>query len=471
MTAGVAETPRWWTEVQAQLEGILPGLRVAFYASGGSAYHHAALVAHWGGMPVPLTAREISNGGLSAFDVLIMPGGGLNGMAGLLHPLGRDGAAAIRAWVQTGGRYIGSCAGAYLPARWPGGFARDHADQRALQLLDLPIANASEEGLGGIDSPGVGVVEAELQGSGHWLSTGLPQRFLVVHYNGPCFLPPGDCGWGVTRVAGRSGAFTPWEEMLGGTEDDGSLLADGLIRQGASNVVAAPCGAGDVVLFGSHPEFGFSSLQLGWGVAARLFGNALATATPLKRPRILDLAVLSESATPDLSRLADRYARAAERLQGWQVAPMPTAPGFLGLTATELWRQGLSEAAQLTQGVAVALRGLAQAAAIPASLHHWIDTPAPDAQDYGFVGLVQLVAQVPTLMDRAEALQGTELPVHTSPYGDWPDHPYHLLVSSYLSAAGLMADAALATGTLIRLGHVDVRLPHPLFSTERSHHD
>lgn len=479
MTAGAAETPRWWAEVQAQLESILPGLRVAFYASGGSAYHHAALVAHWGGVPVPLSAREISSGGLSAFDVLIMPGGGLNGMAGLLHPLGRGGAEAIRAWVEAGGRYIGSCAGAYLPARWPSGFAQDHAEQRRLQLLDLPIANASEQGLGGLDSPGVGVVEAELQDSGHWLSTGLPHRFLVVHYNGPCFLPSGDCGWGVTRVAGRSGAFTPWEEMLGGTGDetgdDGSFLADGLIRQGASNVVAAPCGAGDVVLFGSHPEFGFSPLQLGWGVAARLFGNALATSRSRNRAGGGVRSTLPDQAShhPDLSRLADSCQHAADRLERWHSSPgsVRTSPGFLGLTATELWQQGLLEAAQLGQGVAVALRGLEQTAAIPASLHHWIDTPAPDAQDYGFVGLVQLVAQVHALMDRAETLQSTGLPVHTSPYGDWPDHPYHLLVSSYLSAAGLMADAALATGTLIRLGHADVRLPHPLFSTARSHHD
>lgn len=475
MSVAIVETPRWWTEVKVQLAGILPGLRVAFYASGGSAYHHAALVAHWGGVPVPLSAREISSGGLEAFDVLIMPGGGLNGMAGLLHPLGKNGAAAIRAWVEAGGRYIGSCAGAYLPARWPSGFARDHADQRALQLLDLPIANASQEGLGGLDSPGVGVVEAELQDPGHWLSMDLPQRFSVVHYNGPCFLPPGDCGWGVTRVAGRSGAFTPWEEMLGGGGDDGSFLADGLIRQGASNVVAAPCGAGDVALFGSHPEFGFSPLQLGWGVAARLFGNALATSKSRNRACEDVRSTLPAQAShhPDLSRLADSCQHAAERLERWHSSPgsVRTSPGFLGLTATELWRQGLLEAAQLAQGVAVALRGLAQAAAIPASLHHWIDTPAPDAQDYGFVGLVQLVAQVHALMDRAETLHSTGLPVHTSPYGDWSDHPYHLLVSSYLSAAGLMADVALATGTLIRLGGYDVIVPHSLFSTDRSHHD
>ncbi|WP_407571955.1 hypothetical protein [Deinococcus altitudinis] len=472
-----AEAPAWWTEVQAGLKDTLPGLQVAFYASGGSAYHHAALVAHWGGVPVPLTAADISGGALRAFDVLIVPGGGLNGMGGLLRPLGRDGAAAIRGWVLAGGRYVGSCAGAYLPARWPDGFAREHADQQALQLLDLPIANASEEGLGGLDSPGVGVVEAQVQDAGHALSMGLPPRFPVVHYNGPCFLAPD--AWSVTRLAGHGEGFTPWERMLEGT-DPGPVLADALITQGASNVIAAPHGAGSVVLFGSHPEFGFSPLQLGWGVAARLFGNTLATAGALNRAGRQESggkvnADLSPPPAdpPDLLDLADTFEQAASCLHLWRAVPGPlqTSPGFLGRTAAELWQGGLLEAAQLGQAVASALRGLARASPVPAGLRHWLDTPAPAGQDYGFVGLVQLAEQIHALLDRAESVRNAERPPLTSPYGDWPDHPCHLLVSSYLSAAGLMADAALATGTLIRLGRYDVQIPHPLFSTDRSHHD
>ena len=468
-----AEAPAWWTEVQAQLADPLPDLRVAFYASGGSAYHHAALVAHWGGTPVPITAEAIATGGLSAFDVLVMPGGGLDGMDGLLRPLGQLGAEAIRAWVNAGGRYVGSCAGAYLPARWPAGFARDHDEQQAMQLLDLPIANGSEKGLGGLDSPGVGVVEAQLRAPGHWLSAGLPEHFLVVHYNGPCFLPPE--AWAVTRLAGRSEAFTPWEGILNGTEANVPSLADHLIREGASNVVASPCGAGSVVLFGSHPEFGFSPLQLGWGVAARLFGNALGTTSRQgQRGRAVHRSQPDQATHhPDLIHLADTYQRASGRLQHWQFAPAPlqTSPGFLGLTAAELWRVGLLEAARLGQDVAAALRGLARASPVPPGLQHWIDTPAAPGQDYGFVGLVQLAEGIHALIDRADTLHGFNPTPSTSPYGDWPDQPYHLLVSSYLSASGLMADAALATGTLIRLGGYDVPLPHPLFSTDRSHHD
>ncbi|MGY2893865.1 BPL-N domain-containing protein [Deinococcus sp. UYEF24] len=472
MTAATGQTPRWWTEVQAQLVGSLPDLHVAFYASGGSPYHHAALVAHWGGTPVPLSAESIATGGLSAFDVLIMPGGGLNGMGGLLRPLGRAGAEAIRAWVEAGGRYIGSCAGAYLPTRWPEGFAHEHAEQRAFQLLDLRVANASEGGLGGLDSPGVGVVEANVQDAGHWLSAGLPPRFPVMHYNGPCFLPPSD--WGVTRLVGYGEAFTPWEHMLEGPAEAGPVLADALIRQEASNVVAAPYGAGSVVLFGSHPEFGFSSLQLGWGVAARLFGNALAMTARREFGGEFGRTVSpTPAAHPNLAHLADAYQHAADRLIHWQFArpSLQTSPGFLGQAASALWRDGLLEAAGLGQAVALALRGLDQTSPVPAKLQHWLDTPAAADQDYGFVGLVQLAERIHALIDQSDTLYGSSPPVSTSPYGDWPDHPYHLLVSSYLSASGLMADAALATGTLIRLGGYDVPVPHPLFSTDRSHHD
>ena len=42
-----------------------------------------------------------------------MPGGGYLGMAGQLAPLGAAGCRAIREYVESGGMYIGSCAGAY----------------------------------------------------------------------------------------------------------------------------------------------------------------------------------------------------------------------------------------------------------------------------------------------------------------------------------------------------------------------
>ncbi|ULH13883.1 hypothetical protein MF271_00095 (plasmid) [Deinococcus sp. KNUC1210] len=103
--------------------------------------------------------------------------------------------------------YIGSCAGAYLPAHWPDSFAQQHRQQQALQLLDVPMANAADAGLGGLDSPGVGVVQAQ-RVPGHWLTVGLPDHFELVHYNGPCFLPAATAT-GVARLVGYGRDFTP----------------------------------------------------------------------------------------------------------------------------------------------------------------------------------------------------------------------------------------------------------------------
>uniref|UniRef100_UPI00286991D3 BPL-N domain-containing protein n=1 Tax=Deinococcus sp. TaxID=47478 RepID=UPI00286991D3 len=250
--------PAWWSEVRAELSPALAHLRVAVYASGGAPYHHAALIAQWGGVPEPLSAAQIQAGDLKNHDVLVMPGGGLLGMGGLLAPLGVAGSEAIREWVAGGGMYIGSCAGAYLPATVPASFTAQHPAIRPLHLLDVPLANGADAGLGGLDSPGVGVLHATVSDPGHWLARGLPAHFEVVHYNGPCFTPhAGSEVTAITRVEGTGIAFTPWEHSLPGAS---TPLVETLVADHAANVVTGPFGDGTVVLFGSHPEFGFDVL-------------------------------------------------------------------------------------------------------------------------------------------------------------------------------------------------------------------
>jgi glutamine amidotransferase PdxT len=108
----------------------LSELRVALYGSGGAPYHHAGLVALWGGDPVPLRADAIRNGALDGFDAIVFPGGGMRAMAGMLDPLGVEGAVAIRRWVAEGGMYLGSCAGSFLPAAVGDGTASSRASPR-----------------------------------------------------------------------------------------------------------------------------------------------------------------------------------------------------------------------------------------------------------------------------------------------------------------------------------------------------
>ncbi|THF86036.1 hypothetical protein E7T09_12380 [Deinococcus sp. KSM4-11] len=455
-------SPAWWTALRAELAPVLPRLRVALYASGGSAYHHAALVAQWGGVPEPLTTAQIQAGDLAGYDVLVMPGGGLLGMGGLLAPLGEEGSRMIRDWVAGGGMYIGSCAGAYLPANVPASFAGQHPAIVPLHLLDVPLANGADGGLGGLDSPGVGVLHATVSAPAHWLTKSLPPHFEVMHYNGPCFTPMhGSDVTAVTRVEGTGTAFTPWERSLPGTTP---TLVDTLIETRAANVVAGAFGEGTVVLFGSHPEFGFDALQLGWGEAARLFGNALLHQAGRKRS--LPCEATGAALTVDLADVADALTTASERFQRLStITPeLSGAPVFLGQTAPDLWRAALSEAATLSADTATYLTSLTS---VPSACAAWIDSPAAPEQDYGFVGLRQLAAQILGLLDQAEEHLRSPPPPVTSPYGDWDRHPYHLLASSYLSAAGLTAAASLAAGTLGTLAGTDRLPPHPMFQEER----
>jgi hypothetical protein len=264
-------TTSWWTDLARDLRDELAGLRVAVYGSGGSPYHHAALAASWGALPVALSADAIRRGTLSDVDVIVFPGGGARAMAGMLDPLGVEGAAAIREWVAAGGMYVGSCAGSFLPAIVGDAYWGAHPESRELHMVCARLANGSDSEWEGLTSPGVGALDMEVTRPGHWLARDLPERFRLVHYNGPMFLPQGPTGGdarlgsvdGVARFVSRTPRFTPSEAFM--AEDPSSVAAqvfDRGVAAGASTAIAAPYGEGVVVLYGSHPEFGFDAIQL-----------------------------------------------------------------------------------------------------------------------------------------------------------------------------------------------------------------
>jgi putative intracellular protease/amidase len=60
-----------------------------------------------------VSAQQIRDGALKGFDIVIQGGGGSRAQAAALQTSGRD---AIRTFVQSGGGYLGVCAGAYLAA-------------------------------------------------------------------------------------------------------------------------------------------------------------------------------------------------------------------------------------------------------------------------------------------------------------------------------------------------------------------
>ena len=487
--------PDWWRELRSTLPEVLRGLRVGIYGSGGAPFHHAALVALWGGEPLPVRAEDIREGMLEHLDVLVFPGGGMTAMSGMLTPLGVDGARAVRAWVAEGGMYLGSCAGSFLPAAVGESYWQAHEEARQLHMVSATLANGSDSAFEGLTSPGVGTLEVVLVDRDHWLTAGLPERFELVHYNGPLFtLDAHDIAsdaafspaCGIIRPVAAGADFTPSEGFLAG--DSGAVqdtLLDRCLARGAYNGITARYGAGEVVLFGSHPEFGFDVLQLGWGTGVRLLANVLqhqaeqresANRVPPKafEPDVKEANEILRDALVEagaaLERIADGFRDLHEADSGEWLEP-GNAPAFLGRSPAQLWGEATRTAAKVADEVAALTRRLLTETIDLHAAARWIDEPPLPNQDVGFMGLRQLVARIEkgVAAARRQLYEDATPPAHA--YDGMDSHPYHLAAASYLSAAGLTAAAFLSlTVIVMAVGHGELvpleMLVQPVASTE-----
>ncbi len=439
-------------------------LSVGVYASGGSPYHHAALAALWGARVRPVSAAEIRAGGLARFDVLVMPGGGARAMAGLLEPLGDDGARAVDAWVRRGGMYVGSCAGSFLPARVGASFWRENPAAASMCMVDARLFNAGDGISAGLTSPGVGTIEAAPTRPSHWLARGLPPRFHLVHYNGPMFDPSwtGDDprlgeAVGVARFAGATDDFTPGEGFM--APPPSPTLFDRGVAAGCATALAADVDDGTVVLFGSHPEFGLGVLQLGWGEGVRLFANALAERSLRRGDAPPPPAAPGPATGADLGAVAAGFERVAERLVEVRALPFERVaaggrlPSFLGRSPQRLWLEALDAAALAAAAGARQARAWHGAPVARDDVAVWLEHRPPPEQDVGFRGLLPLLEVIEARLVRAAELARSGAPCLAHAYDALDDHPYQLAASSYLSAAGLTASALLALsafGTRLR---------------------
>jgi hypothetical protein len=460
---------------------------VGVYGSGGAPWHHLAFCAVHGAEVRVVRAEDIEAGRLHGLDVLIVPGGGAAAMAGLLAPLGESGAAAVRRWVEGGGTYLSSCAGSVLPLALAGEADAALPLARCLRMVDVPLANTGDATLGGLSSPGVGRIEVRLD-SQHPFARGMPERVELVHYNGPLFdlsALPGTVhpfAW----PTGASEGFTPAERFLlapgaeAPADEETTLLR--CIASSAATGMEASVGRGRAVLFGSHPEFGLGPLCLGWGQGSRLLlaallgevsgrvrrirvggGKASASQAPGPAGRAGGTAVLGETwavrrdrpgveapllaaeAVLALRTAAARFVELAGREpSAWLDAGF--APSFHGRDARTAWREDSAFAARAAAAAADDLAQLVPE--LTADDLPWLDDEARPGQDFGAMGLTQLVRAVRDRLDRTDAalLHPPRRPAHA--YDLFDDHPFHLAVGSYLSAAGLVAAALLTVAVL-----------------------
>lgn len=453
------------------LSGALAGRRVGVYGSGGAPFPHLAFAALHGAEVRVVRAEDVAAGRLARLDGLVMPGGGRCAMAGLLAPLGRDGAAAIRRFVEDGGVYLSSCAGSVLPLALDGAAAEAHPEAAAMRMVEVPLANRGDATLGGLASPGVGRIRVRLDAESP-LGEGLPAEVTMVHYNGPFFDVPGGGAAGVRPFAWPRAAeegFTPAETFLGAgggdAEREGETTFAACVRRGAAGGLDAGVGRGRAILFGSHPEFGLGPLQLGWGEGARLLLNALRLVPARgrggdgfgpwrprpQRPGALP-AELADEVASGLRCAAERFDRLRLRAQAAWLAP-GLAPRFHGLAARDAWQRDAGVAAGVADATADLLASLRDR--LDAGDLGWLDDAPRQDQDVGAMGLLQLGETALAMLERAEArLEAPpERPAHA--YDGLETHPFHLAVGSYLSAAGLTAAAALASAALAARHGVD----------------
>ena len=440
------------SKLRSALAPHLSRLRVAVYASGGAPSHHLALLALWGGNPEIIYADEIISGKLSEYDAVVFPGGGLAAMTGQLEPLGKTGMTTLRRWVEAGGSYLGSCAGSCHPLRMSDAYNEAYPDASPFQICDVTPLNAAA-GAWGLDSPGTGRLRVLPEDCP--LFEGLTGPFEIVHYNGPLF-PPSTGAAG--KVLGSTDDFTPFEvsqESSGKGEAQPTTLGRAT-SQDARVAYQRRVGEGQVIVFGSHPEFGGSTLQLGWLPGVRLLANALSCVPAQSTPLSPKTDILTEQVPLDFGqRAAELKALLAQAAPLRERLPAET-PSFLGLSGVELWDAVITEAQEL-------LRGLEHWAADCPSGNttsgvHLLDCTPKPGQDVGFMGTCQLLGQALSLTQRAVDPKA-EWPEFTGAYDQLETHPYHLLVGSYLSAGGLIAAAALQATAFTALN----ALPQPYF--------
>ena len=448
----------------------LVGRVVGVYASGGAPWHHLALAASHGAAVRPVRAEDVAAGRLDELDALVVPGGGAIAMAGLLAPLGREGAEQVRAWVERGGTYVSSCAGSVLPLALHAEADALLPTARCLRMVEVPMANPGDATLGGLASPGVGRIEVRLDRA-HAFARGLPERVDLIHYNGPLFdvsAPPPAVRPFAWPSAARE-AFTAGEHFLPSATPVATenTTFSRCVARGAATGLEAAVGDGRAILFGSHPEFGLGPLLLGWGDGASLLVAALASCGRSdRRPTTADdpgwavcavrpkgaVAPLADDTAAALRTAATRFVALADlRVDAWLTPDH--AASFHGRDARTAWREDAAAAATVAQVAADTLDRLAPS--LEEVDRGWLDDAPRDDQDFGAMGLVQLVERIHAMLGAAERA-GSDAPLRPAHAYDLFDrHPFHLSVGSYLSAAGLVSAALLIVQVLAARHDID----------------
>lgn len=484
-----AAQKRYGVRAQAvtALEGFvglaLRQIRIALYGGGGAPFNHARIFTELGFQAAFISPQEIIAGELDDFDLLAVPGGGGLAMMGQLGPLGDGGCRLIKAWVQRGGMYIGSCAGAFDAAIAADSFLEACPQQRQMQMVNALIWNRGDTEWIGLESPGIGVIKSRNLKPDHPVMFGLPEFFHITHYNGPFFdtetaiLPDASAASGLSAVAGAGEDFTHSEQFLRMSEtcERETTILGRAAREGIFNIVSGYNGLGRVVLFGSHPEFGYNLAMDDWGLPGRMLANAAfwqaghlraARSGYISRESGAARAFPADSGLREIARACSAIGDAVEQLQdasredaAWLSDDQAMAQ--FGLRGRQVWARGLADFAEVTARMREALERATRliknserllaagdpkadarsrllqetVRAFQEALHH--RTPAEWRQDFGYEGILQMLERAEAMLRKAKEHSGLTFPASTNPYAYFDSSPYQLVVGSYLAANGI----------------------------------
>ncbi len=462
---------------------LLQPLRIALYGGGGAPFNHARIFAELGFHAEFISPQEVRAGGLEDYDLFGVPGGGGLAMIGQLTPLGEVGCRRIKDWVQRGGMYIGSCAGSFDAAIVADSFLQVCPEQRQMQLVNALIWNRGDTEWIGLESPGIGVIQSRNLRPDHPVMFGLPERFDITHYNGPLFdtdtsaLPDASDAIALSAVAGAGEDFTYSERFLRFSESQQpeTTLLGGAVDEGIANIVSGYNGLGRVLLFGSHPEFGYNLAMDEWAAPARMLANAAfwqSAQLGAARPPTVKRAAGTAQSHPigsGLSRIAracGAIGDAVEQLHD-QVRDDAAwleethAMSVFGMSGREVWRRGLADFTEVTGRMHDALAraqnlleranallgddGLAadprkqllgdMLQALEDAVQH--RTPAEWKQDFGYEGVLQMLERAESMLSRARENSEMSFEPSANPYAYFESSPYQLVVGSYLAANGV----------------------------------
>jgi hypothetical protein len=170
-----------------------------------------------------ITSQEIRDGGLDGCDVLIMPGGSGSKQAERLQNSGRE---QIRAFVRSGGGYVGICAGSYL--------ASSHYDW-SLGLINARVWDRAHWARGG------GEVSIRMTDEG-WQLLGRGGSVPVRYNQGPLLVPDDEA-----ELPGYEVLATFETEVADKGAQPGSMT-------GTHAIIRSMFGAGRVICYSPHPE-------------------------------------------------------------------------------------------------------------------------------------------------------------------------------------------------------------------------